>query len=357
MRTTRWERRAPLLTLLLAIGCQAASTTAGDSPAPPEIPVRTSAVRAEATAPPVRATGLISGKEEIRLAFTIGGVVDRVLVDEGAHSRKGQILATLRQDEAASQALQARRALEKADRDLARAEQLHAQGVGALERLQDARTARDVAHASLTAATFHHEHATILAPADGVVLARLAEPSEVIAAGAPVLHFKSSEQGWIVRAGLADRDVVRVRTGDRAEIRTAAQPDRVLAGTVSQIAAAASPMTGTFDVEIAIDPGDAALLSGMHARIEITPSSPDTVFFVPIDAFVEGDGDAGIVFAVAPGTDRARRLPVRMAFLRGGEIALREGLDATVRVVTDGVAHLRDGARVRVLPPEVAEAK
>ncbi|MCC6639825.1 MAG: efflux RND transporter periplasmic adaptor subunit [Deltaproteobacteria bacterium] len=318
--------------------------------------MRTASVRREEAAPPVRSTGLVAGKEEVRLSFKIGGVVDRVLVDEGASARKGQVLATLRQDDAASQTLQASRSAEKAERDLGRARQLHASGVGSLERLQDAQTALDVARAALTMARFNQEHASITAPGDGIVLARLADPSEMVQAGTPVLQFKSADPGWIVRVGLADRDVVRVRIGDHALVRTAAQPERELAGRVSQIAAAASPATGTFDVEVALAATDAPLLSGMHARIEIEPSVRETVFFVPIDAFLEGEGDAGTVYALDDGGAQVRRVRVRVAFLRGAEVALRDAIGSDARVVTDGAAYLRDGVRVRVLASEVAEA-
>ena len=169
--------------------------------------------------------------------------------------------------------------------------------------------------------------------------------------GQPILHFKSSGEGWVVRVGLADRDVVRVALGDVAQVRAAAWPDRVLAGRVAQIAAAASPATGTFDVEIALEAGDVRLLSGMHARVEIEPAAREPVAWVPIDAFLEGDGDRGVVYVLDG--DTARRIPVRLAFLRGAEAALREGLDVDA-VVTDGAAWLRDGARVRTLPADVA---
>jgi multidrug efflux system membrane fusion protein len=342
--------------LLFVASCRGAPEAATEAAAQAGVPVRTVAVRREEAAPPVRGTGLLVGKEEARLAFKIGGLVDRVLVDEGAHARKGQVLATLKQDEAASQLIQARRNLEKAERDLERARHLHTEGVGSLERMQDAQTAVDVAHAGLTMARFNQEHATIVAPDDGIVLARLVEPNEMVQAGTPVLGFKSTDPGWIVRVGLADRDVVRVRLGDPAEVRASAHPELALAGTVTQIAAAASPATGTFDVEVALAAVDVTLLSGMHARVAIAPSQRDSVSLVPIDAFLEGDRDTGVVYVLEPDGVTVRRVPVRVAFVRGGDAALRDGLDGVSRVVTDGVAYLRDGARVRVLAPEVAEA-
>jgi RND family efflux transporter MFP subunit len=318
-------------------------------------PVRTVPVRREAVAAPVRATGVIAGKEEARLSFKIPGLIERVLVDEGDRVAGGALLATLAPDEASSRVVQARMAHEKAQRDLARAEQLHAQGVAPLAQVQDARTQLDVTRAAVTMARFDAEHAAIRAPADGVILSRLAEPNEMIQAGAPVLAFKAAGEGWIVRVGVADRDVVRLRLGDTARVETNAHPGRPLAGEVAQIAAAASPATGTFDVEVALAPSELPLFSGLHARVEIAPGERETLALVPVEALVEGDGDAASVFTLDPTKTRAQRVPVRVAFLAGEWAALRSGGDALTEVVTEGAGWLRDGALVRPAA-EMAEA-
>lgn len=329
-------------------GCRPPAPTAVADDA---VPVRTAPVRRAEAAEPVRASGLLVGKEETELAFKMLGVIDRIDVDEGARVVTGQRLATLKPDEASARATQARRAVEKAERDLARARTLHDEGVGTLQRLQDSQTALDVARADLTMARFEETHAAIVAPSDGVILGREAEPNETVQPGQPILRFKSAGEGWVVRVGLADRDAVRVALGDPAQVRAAAWPEHALPGRVAQIAAAASPATGTFDVEIAVEPGDLRLLSGMHARVEIAPGAREPVVWIPIEAFLEGDGDRGAVYALDG--DVARRIPVRLAFLRGDEAALRAGLEVDA-VVTDGAAWLRDGARVRTLPADVA---
>ncbi len=319
-------------------------------------PVRVAPVRRVSAAAPVRATGTIAGKQEARLAFKIPGFVDRMLVDEGAAVTTGQLLATLKPEEAASRVTQARMAHEKALRDVARAEELHAAGVASLQLVQDARTQEEVARAGLTLARFDAQHAEIRAPADGVILARLAEENEMVSPGAPVLAFKAAAEGWIVRVGVADRDIVRLRLGDAATIETNAYPERPLAGSVSQIAAAASPATGTFDVEIALAPGELALFSGISARVEIAPSDAEPLAFVPLAALALGDGDTGVVYTLDRDGQRARRLEVRVAFLSGDDAALRAGLDGVESVITDGVAWLREGTPVRVVEPGLAAA-
>ena len=54
-----------------------------------------------------------------------------------------------------------------------------------------------------------------------------------MAAGAPVLILRAAGRGWVLRAGVSDRDVVRVALGDRAQITFDALPGRAFAATVA----------------------------------------------------------------------------------------------------------------------------
>jgi multidrug efflux pump subunit AcrA (membrane-fusion protein) len=176
-----------------------------------------------------------------------------------------------------------------------------------------------------------------------------------VRAGAPILRLRADGAGWIVRLSVADRDVVRLRHGDPVAVRMGAYPDRVVAGNVTQIAAAAARATGTFDVEAALAV-DGELLSGLPARAEISPVAHALVAIVPIAALLEADGESASLFVVDPARSVARRLMVRVAFLRGSHVALSQGLEGVEEVVTDGAAFLRDGAPVRVVATEVATA-
>src|SRR5262249_9666424 len=146
----------------------------------------------------------------------------------------------------------AQSAEEKAKRDVTRFERLYKDSVVTLVQLQDARTALSVASADLDATVFNQRYATIVAPAGGTVLARKQNPGELISSGAPVLTLGSSARGAVVRVGLPDRDVVQVQVDNPAVVRFDAYPDKVFAGRVSEIAAAASAGTGTYAVEIAL---------------------------------------------------------------------------------------------------------
>jgi len=265
--------------------------------------------------------------------------------------RKGQVLAALDATELSAGVRAAREAVEKARRDADRVGALADGDAAPRAAAEDSRTAAAVAEAQLAAAEFNLRHATLLAPDDGWVDRRLAEPGEVVAPGRAVLHLSGRGRGFVVRAALPDRDVLGLVPGTPATVTLDARPGRPLAATVAEVSRAAGRGTGTYQVELRVDPAglDAPLatdlLSGLTAKVEIARRVP-AAGAVPLCAVVDGDGERGAVFTVRDGV--ARRVPVRIAFLQGDRAVLAGGLEGIDRVVAEGAARLSDGARVQV---------
>ena len=347
------------LTIAEALTAALVSTACGrpaeGAPRPVDaaVPVRTVDV-APASAVAVTATGTLGAKDEFPLAFKIGGVVARVTVDEGARVRAGQVLAELDLREIDAMVTKATAAAEKTKRDAARTERLQRDSVASLSQLQDAQSAREAAEADLRVAKVNREYAVIVAPTDGVVLRKFTSAGTQISSGTPVFQFASAARGTVLRAGVADRDVVRVRVGDAATATFDADPGREYRGRVRQVAAAADPRTGTYTIEVALD-GAGSLPTGLigHVRISTQPTQyavtgPDVVA-VPAEALVEGSGDRGVVFTVDSTGQTALKRNVTLVGV-SGEYVLVRGLAGATRVVTAGAAWLTDSARVEIKP-------
>jgi len=290
--------------------------------------------------------GAIASRDELRLSFKVGGVIERIDVEAGESVRAGERLAELEPTEIEAQQTQASELDAKAARDLERGEKLYADEVLSLEQVQNLRTQRELAAAQLRAVRFNRAHARIVAPADGVVLARLASAHELVGAGQPVLQVSSGQRGYVLRVAVADRELLPLHLGLAAQLRVDAAPERSLTGTITELARAADPATGLFTVEITLAPTDLTLASGMVGSARLQPGGTAQLVHIPIGALVTGEGHGGNVFVYANG--RAQRRAVSVAFIDGDEIALRSGVQAGEQVITDGAAYLDDGEQVAV---------
>jgi RND family efflux transporter MFP subunit len=243
---------------------------------------------------------------------------------------------------------QARAVAAQAARDLERGKALLADEVATREQIEGLETAHEVAGAQLRSALFNARHARIEAPADGVVLRKLAEPNEQVAAGQPVIVIGNTSAGWIVRAALSDRDVVRVRVGDAAEVTLDAYPGRRFSARVTELAAAADPQTGTYEMKAVIDPAGARFVQGLVAKVTVADAEAESVAVVPVTSLLEADGSLATVFVVAKG-GVARKVSVRTGRLIGERVEVVTGVSPGDRIVTEGAAWLDDNEPVRVL--------
>jgi RND family efflux transporter MFP subunit len=283
----------------------------------------------------LRASGLVGYKRETELSFDAPGVIESLRVDVGDGVREGDVLGTLRRTTVGSNATEAALARETARRLLERTQALHARGFASAAALEDAELAVERAN----------EATLLVAPADGVILRRLAEPAQIAAAGAPVLLLGETQSGVVVRAAVGGRAAARIAVGNPAEVSVAGFD--AAAGSVTRIAAKGDEVTGAFEVEVRVDAA-VAFRSGQVAVVQLsaTDDAP-LVLRVPTLSLLDARADQGVVFVVdAEGI--ARRRPVRTAGIDADGVIVVAGLASGERVVAAGVAYVRDGEPVQI---------
>lgn len=339
---------ASLLCAAAAPACSPSSATPPPQAAAPPIAVRVAPVHHQKVSKPIIATGVVAPKSEVKASFKVGGIVDRVTVRAGDTVRRGQLLAVLRSTEVDAVYDQVQHAAVKAERDLARVKSLFDSQAATREQLEDATTAADVARAQLRAAAFNREHAVISAPGDGRVLRRLVEPNELVGPGQPVLVLGGDAASWVLRAGLTDRDVVRIAEGSTVQVELSAWPGTQLSGTVREIASTATPV-GTYEIDVAFVAPGKTLRAGLIGRIRIEAPAEREMNVIPATALRDGDGDGATVWSA--NTDGSvTPHAVKVAFFTGELVALSSGLDGVSAVITDGSAYLSAHSRIEVMP-------
>ena len=300
---------------------------------------------------PLFLPGKLATAAELKLGFKTGGIVRDINAVEGSNIRRGARIAILDTVEFAAYRNKARTALEKAKRDLARAERLYADSVATLEQLQNARSAFGVAQSDSAIASFNLAQAILRAPSAGKILKRLTEKNEVVGPGMPVVVFASTEGNWTVNASISDRDLPIVSNGDRADVRFDAIPDEEFSATLIRIAGAAHPVSGTFEIELALDKTNPGFRPGMIADVRLFPAKQRRFDFIPAAALVEARGDTGIVFAVDK-NDSITATRITLSRIYGDLLAVAHGLDGVDAVVGAGSPYLLNADETIVLERE-----
>lgn len=185
---------------------------------------------------------------ESRLAFNGNEHVTEILVDEGDHVQKGQLLARLHTDR-----LQAAVARAKADVVAAKAE-AHAAELSyariksllkdnlaspkdadeAEARSRAAAAHVDAARAAVVEITEQLKDTDLYAPFNGVVRERIVEIGDFVTPQTPAITFASLNPVW-VRTYLPETELGRIKPGAIAHITTDSYPGKVYDGWVGSI--------------------------------------------------------------------------------------------------------------------------
>ena len=174
----------------------------------------------------------------------------------------------------------------QADRDMAQARLDSARQ--ALELLLEGNRAEDIAagraelaaaQADLATAETSLADATLKAPADGIILSRVAEPGAIMAPSSVAYVLSLTKPVWI-RAYVAEPDLGRVHPGLMVEVVTDTRPDRpyrARIGFVSPVAEFTPKTVQTpelrtdlvYRLRIIVDEPDPALRQGMPVTVRV----------------------------------------------------------------------------------------
>ena len=143
----------------------------------------------------------------------------------------------------------------------------------------------------------------VVAPMDGVVLTKNVEIGESITSGVSsfnagtVLFTVADVSKMIVKAGVNEVDIGKVRVGMPVKVTLDAYPKVSFAGRVDRIAPAVrlDDKVRVFDVEIRLDAQGRELRSGMTANIEMIGEKKPHVLTVPVESVFQRD-EGEIVF-------------------------------------------------------------
>lgn len=321
----------------------------------------------------VYATGRLSSTEEAKLSFKTGGIIRKIYVREGQSVRQGQLLAELTLDEVQAQTQQAnisqqqadinienaRLALKLAQRDYDNALGLYRDSVATLEQLQNAEVqlenaknqlnaaqkGKNLTQQQLNVAQFNLKFSRITAPSDGVILKKLAENNEMVGPGNPVFLFGSKDKAQVIKVNVTDKDIIHIELGNPANIQFDAYPQVDFKGAVREKASMADPYTGTYEVEVEVQPEGKKLYSGFIGQVVIFTDTQQKLVSIPIDALLKADGQTGEVFIVED--SMAKRTRISIYKMEDQNLLISKGLLPGDRVIVNGAGFLNDEEPVK----------
>lgn len=313
-------------------------------------PVTIAVVQPAATTRVIAAAGTVRYRRETPLGFTSAGKIASIRYQEGDRVAPGALVAALDATQVNSGLESARAEQQRAQAELGRFQQLFDKGWVTRGQVERSEATARAAAAQVSSAGFASGTSRIFAPSGGIVLARTAEPGQVVAAGTQIVVLGESGGGMVLRAPMIDSDIGLLSPGMPATIRLAGVPGGIVQGTISEIDARANPVSGAFEVTVAL-PANPALRSGQigTAEFRVAAAARDTGLAIPASAVFNVRAGEGFVYVLDGKGDRVRARAVQIGKIDDRQLVVTGGLRAGEKIIASGLGLLVDGARVKPL--------
>ncbi len=315
-------------------------------------------------------TGALKPKEQVDITSKATGRVESIRFQVGDRIGSGDLVAELEDDELRQQVHRAEAAIavarasyaqrraehDNAGAELERAESLFQDGLISPQDYQAQKTSLAVVNAQVELAEAQQKQAEaelsefkirlsqtkIYAPMRGVAASRYVDVGALVSPTTPILRIVNLST-MVTLGNVPERNIARLRVGNRATVRVDALPDRPFTGRVARIAPVLDAATRSALIEIDIPNPNSDLKAEMFVRIELDLGATRDATMIPRDSLVYRGQQPGVY--VVEGSRPVFR-PIETGMTRQETVEVLSDLDPGTSIVGRGATMIRDGDRL-----------
>ncbi|WP_161492374.1 efflux RND transporter periplasmic adaptor subunit [Pseudomonas frederiksbergensis] len=316
---------------------------------PPARPAIIVTVGSDTAGSKLRFPGVVRAARRAELSFDVAGKLVEFKTETGARVAQGHVIARLDDTLFASRVRAAEAEFKRAQTDYQRHFQLWERQQLARTLVDDRQATLEVMRSRLATAREELANTSLRAPFDGILVRRHIETFGNVQAKQPIAELQNLEQLEIV-IHVPER-LLRSQPRQTRALAVFEGHEQPVQLNLNGYSAEAHPQTQTYEVILSLEPGTASfpILPGMSASVQpFVQTHEDGLPAVPLSAISAGADGAPHVWIVAE-DGRVTRRAVVTGDVSGEMIAVPSGLNVGERIVSVGIASLREGMRVRPL--------
>ena len=310
------------------------------------IPVRAVILAKSKVARTIDYTATILPFEEVNLAPSTPGRIDKIFVEAGDHVVKGADLFLMDR----TQLYQLKLQLAGLEKDLDRLDTLLRSGSTKQQQYDQLKTQYDV---TKTNVEFMEQNTLMKAPFNGIVTGKYFEDGEMYS-GAPTTQSGKSSIVTVmqvnplkVNVSISEQYYPLIKRGMKASITADVYENEVFTGTVFRIAPTVNSITRSFGVEIELPNRNEILKPGMFARVSMDLGEVES-FVAPANSVLVQEGTNTRYVFIAE-DDQARRVEVTLGKRFNDKLELiSDLLKEGDQLIIDGQARLKSEDRIKI---------
>ena len=331
-----------LLTVLFVCSCSEKKEVQKKQP----VRVKTEQVSMASNSGGQTYVGIVEENEGTAVSFTSMGVVKKMLVNEGQHVSRGQLIAVMDDTQARNMLSGAEAQMAQANDALQRYGMLHengslpeAQWVEIQSKVAQAKSQLEVAKKNLA-------DCRLVAPVSGIVGKKIIGTGETAMPSQAVITILDIHTVK-VKVSVPEKEMGTVNAHTPSAIYVEAIQKKVSGGHIEK-GVQADALTHTYDIRIHVANTDRKLMPGMVANVTLGNAHGPAYTrhpTVPVTCVQKKANGTLFVWTIA-NDSTAHRTPVTVGATLGNRLVITSGVGQDTRVVTEGYQKLSEGTRV-----------
>lgn len=316
------------------------------------IPVNVSEIRTGTVSAYISATANLIAENEVKILAEAEGRVQRLEVEEGDAVGRGALLAGLVREDAEIEVQKAEVRVSAARSAYERAARMAEQKMISPEDFDTTNRDYRVAEQEMAEARWRLEKTEVRSPFSGKVTARMVTVGQHVRPGDELFTVTDFDP-LIARIFLPEKDVIGMSQDREVRISLKADPAVRFMGRIRQIAPVVDTATGTVKLTIeALNPPRQVRPGGFVTVDIIRETRPDVVV-LPREAVIR-ELQRAHVFVIKD-ENTAEKRTVDLGLEEGEKIQILSGVEAGEMVIVAGQGSLKNGSKVKVIPPATAQ--
>lgn len=341
--------------------------------------VRTYKLRRRDFQDPLSVMGTIKGRLEINLKCEINGVVNAINFREGEKIKKGDVIVALddkdgrlRLEYNQSKLKAAQAAYESSKKKQEIYQGLYDAGAIIKAKLEESnlntenvRLQAETVKAEVKLAESELAKTELRSPRSGIMGSRDVEIGEFITPNDKVASLIVTDEVY-VEVGIIERDINKIKLGQKAQVNVDAYPGKDFIGEVDNISPLVEGRSRTLTIKIKVPNPQGLLLPGMFTRCQILLVEFKNVIIIPGDSLITLTPGAYLVPVVGLGIHsqsdiesgaKLGKIELRsvvVGYQSTDYVYVSSGLDEDDLVIIEAQGELQKGAKAKVVGVEEA---
>ncbi len=330
-----------LVSIALLVGCQSKKTAKEIQP----VTVKVVKMSASSVSGGQSYSGTIEEVSGTSLSFSVGGTVKRVMVEEGQHVSRGQLLAVVDDETTRNAHVAAMSMRQQAEDAYRRMKQLHDNGslpeiqwVEVVSKLKQAVSSEQIAKKSLS-------DTKLYAPFAGVIGQKNIDLGQNAIPGMQAFKLVNINQVK-VKISIPESEISKVRIGQTATINVSALGGHTFVGRICEKGVSADPLSRSYDVKILINNRDGSLMPGMICDASLQKSVDSKAFVLPASVIQLDDNNQTFVWVNVGG--KAEKRIVYTGDETNQGVVINGGLSEGDEVLVEGQQKVSENTSLKV---------